>query len=109
MSEPFNMIVLATAKEGCEEELGRRLSALVAPTRREAGCITYALHRSIDQPAVWMLHESWRSQADLDAHFQMPYLVEFFAIKDSLLAQDMDIRKYTAAPSGMDSRVSEAA
>jgi len=35
MSEPLTLIAFLRAKPGAEEELGRRLSALVEPTRRE--------------------------------------------------------------------------
>ncbi|MDX2266219.1 MAG: putative quinol monooxygenase [Hyphomicrobiales bacterium] len=92
MSEPLTLVAIITAKPGQEEELGRRLSALVAPTRLEPGCLNYDLHRSSDDPAVFMLYENWRSKADLDAHFEMPYLKDFLARMDEVLATDMDIR-----------------
>ena len=38
MSEPLTLIAFLRAKPGAEEELGRRLSALVEPTRRARRC-----------------------------------------------------------------------
>jgi quinol monooxygenase YgiN len=79
-------IAFIRARPQKSAELGRRLLALVEPTRQEVGCINYDVHRSSDDPDVWVMHENWRSAADLDAHFEMPYLKEFLAHSDQLLA-----------------------
>jgi quinol monooxygenase YgiN len=52
--------------------LASGFAALVAPTRAESGCINYDLHRSNDDPSVWMLYENWRSPDDLEQHFKRP-------------------------------------
>ena len=64
--------VVATfqAKPGQEAELKKALVGLVAPTRREAGCINYDLHALPEDPAKFLFHENWTSQAHLDAHLQ---------------------------------------
>ncbi|QPC41746.1 antibiotic biosynthesis monooxygenase [Kaustia mangrovi] len=99
MSEQVTLVAHIKAKAGQEEELGRRLTALVEPTRAEPGCINYDLHRLNDDGSVWMLYENWVSKAALDAHFKMPYLEAFIASKDELLAEDMDIKLYSMASS----------
>ena len=38
----------------------------------------YCLHRSEDDPNVFMLYENWRSQRDLEKHLQMPYVAKPF-------------------------------
>lgn len=76
---------IARAKPGQEEELGRRMAALIAPTCAEAGCISYELFRSTEDPALWMLLERWRSPADLDAHIGSPHLQAFLRSKDEVL------------------------
>lgn len=91
MSEQLTLIAFLRARAGAEEELGHRLDALVEPTRRERGCIDYQLHRSKADPALWVLYENWRSQADLDLHFQMPYLKTMLAEFPRLLAEDMQL------------------
>ena len=88
-------IAFVRAIPGQEEELGRRLLALVGPTRREIGNINYDIHQSNDDPAVWALCENWRSQADLDAHFQTPYFKDFIAHSGEVLASPPDIRYFT--------------
>ena len=64
--------VVATfqAKPGKEVELKTALIGLVAPTRKEAGCINYDLHASPEDPAKFLFHENWTSKAHLDAHLQ---------------------------------------
>lgn len=71
-----NVTVMASfkAKEGKEEAALIELSALLDPTRQEAGCIQYDLHRSTDDPGIFVFYETWNSRQDLEAHLEMPYL-----------------------------------
>jgi quinol monooxygenase YgiN len=62
------------AKPGKEVEMRKELLSLVAPSRKDAGCINYDLHEGKDNPAVFVFHENWASQAHLDAHLQKPDL-----------------------------------
>jgi len=68
--------VVATfqARPGKEAELKRALTGLVAPTRLEAGCLNYDLHILPEDPAKFLFHENWTSQAHLDAHLQSPQI-----------------------------------
>jgi quinol monooxygenase YgiN len=68
--------VVATfeAKPGKETELKKILTALVAPTRQEAGCINYDLHQSPDEPGKFLFHENWTSKELLDAHLQSAHI-----------------------------------
>lgn len=76
---------IVRAKPGQEEELGKRMAALIAPTCAETGCISYELFRSTEDPGVWMLFEQWRSVADLDAHIGSEHLQAFLRTKDEVL------------------------
>jgi quinol monooxygenase YgiN len=68
--------VVATfqARPGKETELKKILTNLVAPTRKEAGCLNYDLHAAADSPAKFLFHENWTSQAALDAHLQNTHI-----------------------------------
>lgn len=96
MDSPLVLIVHLRARSGLAAALGASLSALVAPTRQEPGCLAYALHRAADDPALFMLHEVWRSRADLDEHFGQPYLRAFLAQQENLLEAPFEIRSYLA-------------
>ena len=45
------------------------------PTRLEAGCLNYDLHRSIDDADVWFVYENWRSSEGFDAHMLSEHLI----------------------------------
>ncbi len=94
MNEAFAMLAVATAKPGQEDELGRRLHALMVPTRAEPGCLRFELHRSASHPAVWMAYEQWRSPADLEAHYGMPHLRQFVAGSHEVLAGELRFERY---------------
>ncbi len=68
--------VVATfqALPGKEEELKKALIGLVAPTRKETGCINYDLHQSPEEPGKFLFHENWTTKAALDAHLKMPHI-----------------------------------
>jgi quinol monooxygenase YgiN len=69
------------AAAGQEENLAEQLRALVAPTRAEAGCLTYELHRDPQNPSKFMFYERFRSQAALDEHLASPYFKAFVAYR----------------------------
>jgi quinol monooxygenase YgiN len=56
------------AKPGEEQAVKQALVAMVAPTRKEDGCLCYNLHQSAKDKTQFMFYEQWASQAALDAH-----------------------------------------
>ena len=80
------LTVIATfqARPGKEAELRAALSGLLAPTRKETGCINYDLHISPEDPAKFLFHENWTSQAALDAHLQSPQVKALLPRVDEL-------------------------
>ena len=70
--------VVATfqARPGKEAELRAALIGLLAPTRKESGCLNYDLHQSSEDAAKFLFHENWTSKAALDAHLQSPQIKE---------------------------------
>uniref|UniRef100_A0A831XFD4 Antibiotic biosynthesis monooxygenase n=1 Tax=Geobacter metallireducens TaxID=28232 RepID=A0A831XFD4_GEOME len=85
------VIAKARAKAGLEEQVRQEITALLAPTRAETGCINYDLHQSADDPALFMLYENWVSMKDLEEHLAMPYLEAFKAKAPHLLAEPLEI------------------
>jgi quinol monooxygenase YgiN len=86
--------VIATfqARPGKETELKDALIDLVAPTRREAGCLNYDLHASPESPAKFLFHENWTSQAHLDAHLKSAHIVALLPRVDELCLAFPEIR-----------------
>ena len=81
----LTVIARMRAKEGKEHELRDALVALVEPTSKEKGYVTYDLHRGLEDPRWFFFYENWESAEDLDAHLQAPHLVEFAGRLDDLL------------------------
>ena len=52
MSEKVSLVAYLQAKPGKEQELVDTLLSLVGPTRQEAGCIDYHLHR-VRHQNIW--------------------------------------------------------
>ena len=82
------------AKPGKEEELRTVLLGLVAPTRREPGCIKYELHGNEADPAEFSFIEEWTDGAALDAHFETDHIKDAIGKFPDLLAADLDVRRY---------------
>jgi len=91
MDEQVTVLARVHARAGKEAEVRRLLLALVAAARAEAGCLNYDLHQSADDPTEFMFYENWTSRAALDAHLDMPYLNEFDALAEELLAAPVEI------------------
>jgi quinol monooxygenase YgiN len=95
MSELLTVVACLRAKSGQQSNLREQLQRLVAPTRAEAGCVTYDLHESMGEPGYFMFHEVWKSAADLDAHFQTLHMQAIAKMLPELLAGPMDLTKWT--------------
>lgn len=86
----FNLVVLE-AKAGQQEQLREALLALVAPTRKEAGCLDYTLFELTETPGTFYMRESFRDQAALEEHFSKPYFQEFAKRFEELLARPLQL------------------
>ena len=84
--DAVTLMVNLRAKEGQEPLLGAELRAIVGPTRREEGCLTYDLYRGAELPGAFLLHEIWASREDHRLHTQTPHFLRWNARKDALLA-----------------------
>ena len=71
------------------------LQGLVAPTHKEPGCISYELLQSNDDPTQLTFVEEWQAEADLAAHFETPHLQAVLEHWDELMAEPLDLRKYS--------------
>ena len=91
----LTIIAFARAQADKVEELGRRMLALVEPSRNEPGCINYDLHQSNDDPAVWCVYENWRSEEDLTAHFQTPHMTAFITDVPDLVEGEVVLQRFT--------------
>jgi len=80
------LVVILRPKPGQESLLQAELRALIPPTRREEGCITYDLHRAIEPPDGFLLHEVWATRDHHRSHMKTVHFLRWDARKDALLA-----------------------
>lgn len=76
-------IAFIRARAGQTEELGRRLRALAAPSRREAGCLAFDVRPDRANPDLWLVHESWESPAAMARAHQREAAREIAALIDT--------------------------
>lgn len=62
------------------------LETAITATHGEAGCISYALHRDLEDPAHFVIVEKWASPEALAEHGQTPHLKQLFTDLGPLLA-----------------------
>lgn len=80
------------AKPDKRAELLAILSAQVAPTRAEAGCINYDFHCEKADPNVFVFYENFVSREALAEHSKQPYLQPLMSRAGELLARPIEIR-----------------
>ena len=89
-----------TARPGREAEAQAAFEALLAPTHAEPGCILYALHRGVDDPARLTFIERWASREELQAHLGSEHIAAALARADELFVDGGDITVYEPLPGG---------
>ena len=98
-AKSLTVIAQVKAKPGKETAINdeetkkqyKELLSLVGPSRKDAGCINYDLHQSIDNPAQFLFHENWTSKAHLDAHLAKPDLQEVLKRVGEMVAEPPQI------------------
>ena len=56
------------AKEGDEVKMKELLSAMVAPSKAEEGCLFYEIFQYENEPRRFMAVETWENEKALDGH-----------------------------------------
>ena len=97
-----SVIVVATfkAREGKAEEVIAGLAPVIERTHAEAGCLSYALHRDVNDAHTLVLIERWTSQVALESHFQQPYVAGMGDLAAELLAEPPRLHFCTPLPAG---------
>ena len=93
MGKQITVIARLKAKPGFESRLEELAKGLIEPTRAEAGCVNYVLHRDLEDPAVYYFYEIWRSQEDLNLHFQTLHLKRALEIAPEILAEPLKLTR----------------
>jgi quinol monooxygenase YgiN len=90
-AKPVTVVARMKAKPGKEAEVRKELLSLVAPSRKDEGCLNYDLHQGADSAAQFVFYENWVTRELLDQHLKQPHLQQALARLGSLLAEPPDI------------------
>lgn len=90
----LRVVTRAKAKPDKAAEVREILEALVEPTRREAGCLSYELLQNHSDPSEFVFVERWASPEAEQAHFVTPHLLATLQQLTGLLASEPQICRY---------------
>ncbi len=90
-AESLTVVAHVKAKPGNETQVRQELLSLVAPSRKDSGCLNYDLHQALDNPALFLFHENWTSEAHLERHLQKPDLQAVLTRLGQLVAEPPQI------------------
>ncbi len=75
--EKIVLVARLKVKDDKIEEAKKVSLAIVADSRAEKENINYDIHQAIDDPTVFVWHETWTSKAAIDEHFETDFFKEF--------------------------------
>lgn len=81
------------SKPEAVEELKAVFENVVTETRKEAACIKYDLHQSIDDETTFLMLEEFADEAGIKTHSQQPHLIEFIKQAAALLREPLVVLK----------------
>jgi quinol monooxygenase YgiN len=75
----ITVIAKVVAKQDSVDNVKSALLKIIEPTRKEDGCIDYTLYQDNKDPAVFVLHENWKSKDDLEKHMNTAHFISLVA------------------------------
>ena len=73
---------------------------LMAETRKEKGCVAYAMSGDFDDAGTIRLFEEWESQDALNAHMKAPHMAKFQSQIPNLGFRGMKAERYEVGSKG---------
>lgn len=96
MNQEVRVVAILLAREGKEQEVEQILRACVQPSRAEVGCLSYVLHRSVEEAKRFVFIERWVNYEAIERHRQMPHykvmgnaLVDLLADRQVFLLEEL--------------------
>ncbi len=90
----LRVIARLVAHAGKEDALRSVLMVLIAPTRKESGCIMYEMLQNKENSREFTFVEEWQDDAALEVHFATDHIRNALAKLPDLLAEELDLRRY---------------
>ena len=79
------------------EEFISLSEGMLEPSRSEEGCIHYELLQNPFNPDLFTFYEKWRSNEDLEEHFEQPYFLDYINKVPELTIGEGDVIVYNVS------------
>ena len=81
------------ALAGREAALEAAIRDVVAPSRKEAGCVGFNAFRSIRDVRLFYIHSRWRDESAFEIHATLPHTTRFLERVEPLIDHEFDIAR----------------
>lgn len=71
------------------------IKMMAARSNEEPGCIHYSFAQDVVDPLFLHICERWKSEEDLNAHFQTDHMAQFNEAISAIEISQMDVRMYS--------------
>ena len=95
-ASPLRVVARIKAKSETVGEVRELLCALVEPTRKESGCVSYELLQNREDPTDFTFIEEWESEPAFESHAASDHIKAIGPKLQSVSADTPDIRTYLA-------------
>ncbi len=86
-TRPFTLLVRFQVRPAMTERIVAAFAKAAVPTQPEEGMIAFELNRECADSTRFVVHERWRSLADLDAHLRTPYIEQRAEVDRALVGK----------------------
>lgn len=89
--EKIVLVARLKVREDSIDATKKAALAIVADSRAEEGNVNYDIHQAIDDPTIFVWHETWASKNAIDEHFETDFFRDFFAKVEKFAAEPPQI------------------
>jgi quinol monooxygenase YgiN len=91
-NKTFALLVTFKVKAGNEKKFEAAFAPCLKATRKEPGCVAYYLNRDPDHPDTYVMYESFKGVAGLDAHMKQKHTQTLLATVVPMCSGDPQIK-----------------
>jgi len=83
----ITIVAKLLAKKDSLETVKAELLKMLAPTKKEQGCIEYRLHQDNEKPDQFVFYENWENMECLQQHIESQHYKDYIAAVDGLIVE----------------------
>ncbi|MEO9469488.1 putative quinol monooxygenase [Parasphingorhabdus sp.] len=76
------------------QDIAPAIKMMTTKSSEESGCIHYSFAQDVTDPRLLHICERWKSEEDLNAHFQTEHMAKFNALVATIEIAQIDVRMY---------------